>query len=313
MRDAAANLVAAKYRIDSLLRSSDASLLNDALLTYRSMTMDPGAFVHACFPFLYQCRGAHPDISARMPIAQVIGESWRWGPVHAARGEDELAEAFLLSDDRASPKDPARAEYFWLREFGIWWGHEGKNRAQFLRLRGAQSMPAIVTPWGYPAANELRRFSVDILGRKEIWAVWQNRWVQRIGLPELSETLLTLYGVPAALPWPRNEPDPLVVTTAMHMNPHQNAVDLDPLRTKAKREREEVRVSIADLWEKGFARVDLRSLAKAGIAAVASIALFVLPFHLCKLAAEGAWCALGGFTLALGHRGFIIRRGRLGP
>jgi hypothetical protein len=229
------------------------------------------------------------------------------------RGEDEAAEDFLLSDDRASPNDPARAEYFWLKEFGVMWGHEGKNRARFLQLRGAETMPAIVTRWGYPPAHELKRYTVDIYGRRETWAVWQDRWVQRIIFPELSGHLLTIYGVAATQRWPRGEPAPTTIVAAMLEDPYHSSIDLQPLRAKAERDREEVGVSMVDLWQKGLARADLRHFVKPILAALASSILFFLPFHLCKLVAEGTWCGLVGFNLALGHRGFIMRRGRMWP
>lgn len=199
-------LVALKYEADRLGGSATCTLTHPALTFDTHGTTCSLAFMRACLPFLGL--SDRPSVRMLVPTSQVAGRSWRWKPEHVKVEHDEALIAYLTNDVRADRRDPDHAGYIAWPALGLVVAVEGKNRVALLQSRGIGWIPADVDLVIYPEADRLARYKVIVGGRMEIWAVLDERYVQRIPLHSAGSDVLTAYGVPLPTRWPDHFPKP---------------------------------------------------------------------------------------------------------
>lgn len=139
---------------------------------------------------------------ARVPVAQVMGSSWRWAEhliPNPSRSADEW-ESYLTSDERFT-NDVASVTL--LPQLGLFFvSGEGKNRVGFLARRNVEFLPCQLTEINYPEASRLKVFEV-FEGPFRTWlCVLDEEFVCTIPYPELTLPILDAYGVPRAKDWP---------------------------------------------------------------------------------------------------------------
>lgn len=293
------NIVTAKDELDATFRSSFLrSLLPAQLANAASSAIDVSAFTHAVVPFLdlastVSCK------RTRVPLDVLLGEPWRWRDCYSTDPSPADLLAYLLHDDRSEPLDADKADVFEISPLGLYFAHEGKNRVQFLRSRGANDMPAVVTSVDYPDPTRLKCYYVHDADRTTHWCVMDERWAQPLPLPHLSGSLLTAYGVAPLAPWPSNLPSPAtseLILQERRTNPRRT-IDLNVIRKRmdAKASGETmVEISVLDAVFAGHLVIQGKRIALAvAICVGAFLASLALPDPLND---QGQGLALGAVS-----------------
>jgi hypothetical protein len=83
---------------------------------------------------------------------------------------------------------------------------EGKNRVNFCRHQGIEYIPARVYPHDYPEAKRISVYVQDTAGGLDVWAVLDNRYVQKVTHYAFALPLLRAYEVEFPDKWPAGWP-----------------------------------------------------------------------------------------------------------
>lgn len=254
---AAAEIVKTQVAWSDLLKSHRARGLVPSHLVGYSSSICGATLLDSVVPFLDRGdENAEVVGAAMVPLEVLLGDSWKWTTDCLDAEEQERLEGWLSHPDRADLNCENPAIYCAVPSLGVYWAHEGKNRVQFLRDRGLTHVPGNLTLYAYPAPHRIELFTTRLLGREEVWAVLDRRWVQPIILPALGVSVLNEYGVAAAVRWPENWPDAEVVAESMYRDASPgsarpfNCIDLLPLEARRRDERrgyENVEASIHQL------------------------------------------------------------------
>lgn len=317
--NAARNIVATKDALDAALKSPAATILVPPELSNSAgAAICVSTFTRAIVPFLDLTHSLHSQ-RARVPLDRLLGESWRWRePATSTRSVTALAD-YLLQDERSLPGDRDQAVVFQIAPLGLWFAHEGKNRVHFLRSGGATEMPAMVTAVNYPAAERLALYRLAISGREELWCVLDGRWARRLLLPQLTQALLTAYGVAPTRAWPQDLPSPrMVAETLQEWMPRREAgqdVDLDQLRSRIERSKCEEAFTELNLFEilaASLLKVRWRWIASAGAMCLGILVLsLVLPQPWDSQARFLIFGGIGGFVATMMFPWLRVRRKHL--
>ena len=278
LHEAVLHLVQNKYWLDRLAESSSMPLPM-AFDSGGYGLHEPATFYEKLFPFVPWWDRISDTVAALVPTDQTIGCSWRWRTKHVKSGERADLVAHLTDRTNALRDCGQRAQYMWIQPLGLVLPHEGKNRVDFLRDCLVEFIPARVTAYDYPAANRMRTHRVEVHGREEVWAVLDERWVQRLEHPEWVQPVLTAYGVKQHL-WPTRYPSPEDVAEAFS-EPHGQPGFLD----KAVVDMEKLEADQAD-------REALVPCAIDDIAALQLAPRFWLSLAVTVLAVGGTWLAV---------------------
>jgi hypothetical protein len=236
-------IVALKYEVDGLRARTTASLIHPSVFYGYSETADSLAFMRACLPFL--TTHSESSTSMHVPAMQVAGESWQWKPHNIGRELEESLMAYLTDEARADRRDADYAGYVAWPALGLVVALEGKNRVAFLQSRGAKTIPADVSLAEYPDASRIARHRVNLGGRDEVWAVLDDRYVERVPLHDAGNDVLSAYGVPPPIPWPLRYPTTHEVFELF--SDDQVRVDLTPIRMRSAAAHERAVVSVRSL------------------------------------------------------------------
>lgn len=214
LHDASRKLVATQMAWDSLLLNNEAGCLvpRDALCFTRK-SVSGQQLIRLALPFYEEAVDIDPGSSAEVPLGRALGSSCSWRPEEVPERERAALQARLSHPDRANAHDEHVALATKVEPFGLYVCAEGKNRVQFLRYMGVDSMHAIVSKKTCMDPSRLRLYRAQLLGREETWAVLDDRWLRRVPLPEVTAMLLEPLGVPDAVPWPPGWPEPIRVAT----------------------------------------------------------------------------------------------------
>ncbi|MPQ69488.1 hypothetical protein GC387_23040 [Pseudomonas sp. MWU12-2323] len=151
------------------------------------------------------------------------------------------------------------ASYSWIKQLGLFAPGEGKNRVDFFREEGIDSIPAKVYERAYPEPNRIVIYSVKKNGFSATWAVLDGRWVESVQNPSWTLPLMNAYGVKTNSTWPREFPAPEKVqlaffesrgVTSPFGNPefgNAHVVDLDTIRAILAFQDEPEKATIHDL------------------------------------------------------------------
>lgn len=194
-------------------------------------SLNPHAFIdqyesgYACSPALTLRNvlpffESHPtgDVTRRpasVPVALVMGSSWRWAEhliPNSTRSAEEW-ETYLTADKRVQ-HDTASVTF--VRQLGLFFvSGEGKNRVAFLARRNVEFMPCVLAEVDYPEANRLQVFEL-FEGSFRTWlCVLDEEFVCTIPYPELTLPILEAYGVPRSKKWPFTEVVPSTVLSCL--------------------------------------------------------------------------------------------------
>lgn len=256
-REAAADIVKTQVAWNNLLWEGKASgLISPHLIGY-GRAICGATLLDSVVPFLHRGAAEADELGqVEVPLDVLLGDSWRWTTDCVDAADQDRLESWLSHPDRSDLGARDAAVYCVVPALGIYWAHEGKNRVQFLRDRGLSHVPANLSAYPYPAADRIKLFKQRVLGRDELWAVLDSRWVQPILISRLGTPVLREYGVPAASRWPVNWPDARAVSEQMYRDVDPNAtrpfncVDLHPLearRREKERGYEQIEASIIEL------------------------------------------------------------------
>lgn len=280
------------------------------LTSGNSGTFDPHAFVVQVLPFAgAQFSGEGVGSPAQAPVNQTIGERWKGRRAEGlSDAERERYRSELTDPARADADDPHAALYTWFEPLGMVAACEGKNRVSFLRDVGEEWIPASITRRGYPSAERIQLFEVDVLGQTQVWATLDEQLVQAVPHYAIARELLQAYGVRGPVAWPTAWPTPAAVSQVFARQRKRSGfsgVDLVDLAERIASSEEEMPLALTDITWLRWNPVPWLALGTVTLVSV-PLACFA-PWDLVR------WCAtatVGGVSVALGVLCLPLWRGR---
>lgn len=256
---AAQAIVRNKSILDAAAADFGASMLARDLHDGGYGPAEPLPFLHRIIPFAYTMVRSGNPVLARVPTANTLGCSWRW-----RRGnldDSEKAECLRALDNEAALLDDTLDEtsYAWIKPLGLIAPGEGKNRVDFFRGEGIDSIPAKVAEWTYAEPSRIALYSVKDHAFEGTWAVLDGRWVEAVHNPSWTNPLMAGYMVPIEQPWPKTFPAPADVMLALFDDPRVNSplgnpeheyatvIDLDTIKAIDDFQNEKLRTTVDDV------------------------------------------------------------------
>ena len=191
---AARDLVDLKFQIDTKACKSPESIPQGICESMRGED-----FFDCVLPFRSQKWVVHEPEFFFVPVTHTLGCSWRWWPdeKYFAREDERKIRDYIFS-----PVGIDDTSYTFIPELGLFLPGEGKNRVNFCRYHNIEHIPAKVYTHHYPEAVRIKLYVLDINGQRDVWAVLDNRYVQRVQHYALALPVLSAYGVAVLHKWP---------------------------------------------------------------------------------------------------------------
>lgn len=319
----AQDVVKSKAMLDAAAAEFRPSMLERGLHDGGYGPAEPLPFLHRIVPFAYTIQRPDDTFFARVPTTNTIGCSWAW---HRGTLDDaeKLKRRHALDNNSALLAGTLNeAVYYWIKPLGLIAPHEGKNRVDFFRGEGLESIPAKVTECSYAEPGRVVLYAVKDHAFEATWAVLDGRWVEPVNNPNWTVPLMAAYGAKTELPWPETFPAPADVMLALFDQPrtnsplgnpdhdHATVIDLDTIKAIDEFQSESVRATVHDLKD---VRIDPRIWQYSLAAVVAVISLMLLlpeqwtdARMLCAIVLGAAGCA--GMLPYLFHIITVPRRG----
>ena len=256
---AAQAVVRSKYILDTAATQFRPAILERDLYDGGYGPTNPLCFLQRIIPFAYTLERSHDKVFARVPTENTIGCSWRWRRSSLDDAEREKCREKVDNEEDLHSGRIDDASYIWVKPLGLIAPHEGKNRVDFFRGEGIDSIPAKVSEWGYVEPSRITLYSVKDHAFEATWAVLDDRWVELVPHPGWTLPLMAAYGAKTEKPWPATFPTPADVLLALFDSPrgnsplgdpdHKNAtvIDLDTIKAIDDFQSERVRVTVHDL------------------------------------------------------------------
>jgi len=193
-----------KYQVDVTGRRCPGELPNDLHGRMRSGEYDGpyggDTFLENIIPFLpfspdYEVLGVK-----LVPISHTLGRSWRWWPEHCKGDEEKIISQIT------SPEYGKHAYYYLVKELGVIYAGEGKNRVNFCRHHNIERIPVKVIQFNYPSAESIEIYYVNSHIGADVIAVLNERYLQKISHISYALPLLNAYGVRVNTVWPTKLP-----------------------------------------------------------------------------------------------------------
>lgn len=265
------SIVFNKYLIDRAVSDHGTSMLARDLHDGAYGPHVPMSFISYVLPFHRACArtddGSPSYQFASVPTANTLGCSWRWRRKSLDKKAIEKCRDHLSDFGAMVNGKVDDATYAWVKPLGLFVPSEGKNRVDFLREVGVESIPARVYERTYPEPSRITIYSIQVSAFSATWAVLDGRWVENIPNPSWTLPLMKAYGVKGPVPWPSGFPEPEQIQLALFMpkgitsplgNPEfgdEPVVDLKTVIATQNFEDESVRASVFDLRD---AKIDHR-------------------------------------------------------
>lgn len=198
MARAARDFVDLKFQIDTKASKSPESIPQGL---YGSMRGED--FFDCVLPFRSQKWMVDEPELLNVPVTHTLGCSWRWWPDDRFINEHDER---IIRDHIFSPFGIDETSYTFIPELGLFLPGEGKNRVNFCRYHNIEHIPAKVYTHHYPEPGRINLYVLDINGKRDVWAVLDNRYVQRVQHYAFALPLLSAYGVAVLHKWPRYLP-----------------------------------------------------------------------------------------------------------
>nr|WP_295784082.1 hypothetical protein [Rhodoferax sp.] len=203
LRSAAKQFVKSKYLLDKAIAIEGGKCLAGELSGSQGSPDVGTSFFLSVFPFAYGWKFKGAKFSTLVQTELTLGCSWKWrGRELTPEERKARLEFFTTLEPQVRIRAGQEATYFWIRSLGLLLPNEGKNRVDFLREEGIESIPALVAEVEYPDPDRIVLYQVKAAGRQECWAVLDGRWVQRVPHPSWAKPLLDAYGVQEEQRWP---------------------------------------------------------------------------------------------------------------
>lgn len=244
MISAAQNFASLKFDIDMLGRSRPKDIPEDLHGPMNGGEYGPhfaSSFFTAVIPFFPRSKESQEATVYEVPVRHALGCSWRWWPDCKSSTKDapEIRTHILSSYGVSS------TAYTWVHELGLCLPSEGKNRINFCRHHGIETLPARVYVEHYPAADRIEIFNLSVAGGRDVWAVLDNRYVQKVSHHTHALALLRAYGVKVSEVWPEDLPP--VYTVLQHAPKctndslfHRSVIDLQAVQQQLDKQAQKL-------------------------------------------------------------------------
>lgn len=208
-------IVRNKHILDAAVSDQGAAMLARDLHDGDYGPHEPMPFLHKILPFPHAIERSPDYRPATVPTANAIGCSWNWRKKHldenqAATRREKLSNTVALLDGSLDT-----TAYCWIKPLGLIVPSEGKNRVDFFREEGIDSIPADINECTYPTPDRIAIYNVEHNGFKATWAVLDGRWVENVPNPSWTLPLMTAYGARTARAWPSDFPKAELVVRAL--------------------------------------------------------------------------------------------------
>lgn len=292
---AARELVDLKFRIDMAARKDTADIPRDlhGVMTGGEWGPHFGLDFFCCIiPFLPRDFESCSATEQLVPTAHTLGCSWRWWPDSYCDEKDEQdIRRHIFSDIGLKS-----TSYTFIPQLGVFCPGEGKNRVNFCRHHNIEYIPARVYYHDYPEAKRISLYVVEVAGGKDVWAVLDNRYIQKVSHYAYALPLLRAYGVTIVDKWPATLPALSDIIANVRKctdesNFHKAVIDMKAVQevldsNDADRNSAEcfVKTSILELPLRGIIRFGLATLTLCMIALIAyslSSGVAIKTFMLC--------------------------------
>lgn len=298
------DLVMNKFLLDKMAAEKHATMLAGDLHDGAYGPHEAGCFMRLVFPFMGVLSAEHKPFLARVPTDRTLGCSWRWRKKNLTDEEAQKVASEIQDDDALREGNIDPVHYGWIKNLGLFCPMEGKNRTDYCRESGLDSIPAKVTELVYPEPERLNAYAVRFAGADDYWVVLDNRWAQRLSYPRWALPVLEAYGVQTTKGWPTELPSMYDAAKALDQSfkfetnafghpdyPYQSIVDLDTISAEIEYGNEEVRCTIQDL--KGISLPVRGWIAVIATSIASIIALGAIPseWTLLKAVAGAFWLA----------------------
>ena len=205
VRVAARELVDLKFRIDMAARGGTSGIPLDLHGRMTGGEWGPHCgleFFCSIIPFFPRDFETCSVTEMLVPTLHTFGCNWRWWPDRYCSDKDEhYIRRHIFSDYGLKS-----TSYTFIPQLGLFCPSEGKNRVNFCRHRGIEYIPAQVYSHDYPEANRISVYVQDTAGGLDVWAVLDNRYVQKVTHYAFALPLLCAYGVEFPGKWPAGWP-----------------------------------------------------------------------------------------------------------
>lgn len=205
MANAARNFASLKFRIDMLGRRRPKDIPDDLHGPMSGGEYGPdfaSGFFTAVIPFFERNKDSQSATVCAVPVAHTLGCSWRWWP----DSQSSMDDADKIRTHILSEYGVGSTAYTWIPELGLCLPGEGKNRINFCRHHGIDKLPARVYVEHYPVAERIEIIDISVAGGRDVWAILDNRYVQKVSHYVYALPLLRTYGVKVSNTWPKALP-----------------------------------------------------------------------------------------------------------
>ncbi len=205
MVTAAREFVDLKFRIDTEGRKAPKNLPDDLHGPVSGGEYGPlgaSCFFNNIIPFFPRDITSNKATVMSVPIAHTLGCSWHWWPDYdkPTRDKDKII-SFILSEHGAR-----NTAYTYIPELGLCLAEEGQNRVNFCRYHHIPHVLANVYTRHYPEAERINVYVLEVAGGSDVWAVLDDRYVQKVSYFGYALPLLRAYGVTISERWPESLP-----------------------------------------------------------------------------------------------------------
>ena len=269
---AARELVDLKFRIDMAARNDTSDIPDDLHGRMRGGEWGPHfglGFFCCIIPFLPRDFESCSATEQLVPTSHTFGCSWRWWPDRYCDEKDEQNIRYHIFSEPGLKS----TSYTFIPQLGLFCPGEGKNRVNFCRHHNIEYIPACVYPHDYPEAKRISIYVLRIAGGRDVWAVLDNRYVQKVSHYAYALPLLRAYGVTIAEKWPETLPSlPDILANKQRCSDdsifHNTVIDIKAVQDLLDRKEADkntgecfVKTSILELPLRGTFRVGLIALA----------------------------------------------------
>ncbi|EJN2305595.1 hypothetical protein ABL252_005203 [Escherichia coli] len=205
VRVAARELVDLKFRIDMAARGGTSGIPLDLHGRMTGGEWGPHCgleFFCSIIPFFPRDFETCSVTEMLVPTLHTFGCNWRWWPDRYCSDKDEHDIRRHIFSDYGLKS----TSYTFIPQLGLFCPSEGKNRVNFCRHHGIEYIPARVYSHDYPEANRISVYVQDTAGGLDVWAVLDNRYVQKVTHYAFALPLLCAYGVEFPRKWPAGWP-----------------------------------------------------------------------------------------------------------
>ncbi len=113
---------------------------------------------------------------------------------------------FYVTKHQHFSKRIRSTSYTCIPELGLFLPDEGKNRVNFCRHHNINAIPARVYIHNYPKADRIKLYVKEETAGRDVLAVLDNRYVQKVDHYAFALPVLQAYGVIVSRKWPSDLP-----------------------------------------------------------------------------------------------------------